>query len=272
MLLWLSGSALGFEKLSVAMEPGTREAPPEMAADGPRGWAAILSAEGNSRRSQSWVHAEIEAYRNGPWIDAEIFRAFRSSGCTTCYSRRLLSRFQRMCWACSSSRAALLAEFASSLRNRSALRKWVLLICLPLGAFVEAAAGDCYWHGLADRRIWAIGSSLQGVSLCILPLGYLAWLALLADQLPRWVVAPVSSAGRMALTVYLLESVIATGLSYHWGLRWFGRVGSQNQVLLAVLLWGGLVLSVQLGVYVRLLRAGADGKALAARLEYGRSR
>ena len=150
------------------------------------------------------------------------------------------------------------------------LRRRVLLACLPLGVVLEAAAGWCFWTvGLTDRRVWAVGGGLQGLSVCFLPIGYLAGLALLADHLPAWLRAVVCSAGRTALTVYLLESVVCAALAYHWGLRWFGRVGALQQVLLAVTVWTGLTLLAW--AYLRRFDQGPM-EALWRLIEYGRAR
>lgn len=65
--------------------------------------------------------------------------------------------------------------------------------------------------------------------------GYLAivLLALSGRALPRGL-APLAAAGRMALTNYLLQSVICTTLFYGYGLGWYGRTGVTAGTLLAV--------------------------------------
>jgi uncharacterized protein len=146
------------------------------------------------------------------------------------------------------------------------LRWRVLAWCLPLGIVLESAAAWCFGMGLTDRSMWALGGAIQGLSVCFLPIGYLAGLALLADRLPAWLRDPVAAAGRMALTVYLLESLIVTGLAYHWGLRWFGRLGALQEVELAAAVWVGLVLFAW--AYLRLFKQGPM-EALWRLLEYG---
>src|SRR5690606_6921700 len=51
--------------------------------------------------------------------------------------------------------------------------------------------------------------------------------------------APLAAAGRMALTNYILQSVVMTAIAYSWGLGLFGRVPRAAQIPLALTVWGG---------------------------------
>src|SRR5207302_1920464 len=93
-----------------------------------------------------------------------------------------------------------------------------------------------------SRAAWAAGGIVGTLVVCTLPLGYVSGLALLAERLPGWLVTTVASAGRMALTVYLSETLITTFISYYWGLGLFGKVSPWQQVGLAFAIWGVLVL------------------------------
>jgi uncharacterized protein len=229
--------------------------------DDPRGLAAMEEANYNPS-SPVWIRAEVAAYRAGPWKDAQAFRVvewlFAWVGTVLSSGWQVLAMFfvGAVLWR---------VQFFSP--PQAALRRRVLLVCLPLGAAIEGVAAWLYWtDGLADRWIWAVAGAVQGVAVCILPIGYLAGLALLADRLPAALRSLVASAGRMALTVYLLESVIATFLAYHWGLGLFGRIGSLAQVLLALLIWVCLVLAS--AAYLRLFAQGPMER-LWRWLEYG---
>jgi len=71
-----------------------------------------------------------------------------------------------------------------------------------------------------------------------LSLAYVAGLTLLLQQ-RRWQarLAPLATVGRMALTNYLLQSLVCTTLFYGYGLGWYGRVGPLAGVGLAALIF-----------------------------------
>jgi uncharacterized protein len=58
-------------------------------------------------------------------------------------------------------------------------------------------------------------------------------------QLPSWQrrFAPFAATGRMPLTNYLMQTVIATALFYGWGLGLWGKVGPALQLLLALVIY-----------------------------------
>ena len=72
----------------------------------------------------------------------------------------------------------------------------------------------------------------------ILALGYAATLILLARQ-PRWHqrLTPLAAAGRMALTNYLMQSVICTLIFNGYGLGLVGQVSAPLGVLLAIVIY-----------------------------------
>jgi uncharacterized protein len=80
---------------------------------------------------------------------------------------------------------------------------------------------------------------------------------------------PVARTGRLSLTVYLLQTVLATALAYHWGLGLFGRVDPAGQFLLAVGIW--LLLVGFSHCWLARFKAGPL-ESLWRRLAYGRGR
>jgi len=71
--------------------------------------------------------------------------------------------------------------------------------------------------------ITATAHVLGGPSLCI---AYMAAFALLLRQ-PDWQrrLRPLGTAGRMALSNYLFQSLVCTTIFYSYGLGWYGSVG-----------------------------------------------
>jgi uncharacterized protein len=107
---------------------------------------------------------------------------------------------------------------------------------------------------------------MQGVGIPVLALGYAATVALLVVNGRRaiTVFAPV---GRMALTNYLMQSVICVGLSYGFGLALWWRVGASTAMAIAAAI---VVLQIPLSVlWLSRLRYGPV-EWIWRRLTYGR--
>ena len=192
--------------------------------------------------SAAWQPGEVAAYRDGPywrtvpyrlgmwllivvavavWVWVQIVAGSRWG--RGCGRRRLSRRNRRRCAA----RAA----------------------CFARGADAGGRVAGPVRRGLAERfapLAWAIAGVVGALAVVTLPLGYVSAFALLAERLPGWLVNTVALHGRMALTVYLSETVVSTFLSYHWGLGWFGRVSPWQQAVVAVAIWAGLVLMSRL--------------------------
>ena len=84
----------------------------------------------------------------------------------------------------------------------------------------------------------ALATAAQGIGAPLLSLAYISAICLLALR-PAWlrilqVLAPV---GQMALTNYLLESIIATLIFYGYGLGLFGQVGPALGMVLTVVIY-----------------------------------
>jgi uncharacterized protein len=214
--------------------------------------------------SPVWIEAETTAYGSGPWIDAQVFRTAEWLGAIV--FSLLMAGWLALGMFFLGAALNRLRFFAPEQRG---LRWRVFRVCLPLGLAFEAAAAWFFWaYPLSNVRMELLGQVIQQVGLFFLPLGYLSGLALLADRLPDRLRGPVASAGRMSLTVYLTESLVATALAYHWGLGWFGKVAPLQQVGLAFVIWASLVACSHLWQsYV----GTGPMEWLWRRLEYGRA-
>ncbi len=132
--------------------------------------------------------------------------------------------------------------------------------------------------GLAGAALGATLTLLGGrwvtlgfaVGFAIAPLvtaGYVALLAVGIDRGHRWLGSTLQASGRMSLSVYLLESIVVSTLSYGYGFGLFGRLGPVAGVALALAVWGGLSLLARW--WMRRFRFGPFEWALRS-FTYGR--
>jgi len=98
-----------------------------------------------------------------------------------------------------------------------------------------------------------LGFAIGFASAPLLAAGYLAGLALLLQQAPR-LSRLLQASGRMSLTVYLLESVLAAWLSYGYGWGRFTEIGPLAGVGWAVTIW--LALSIAAVLWMRVAKFG----------------
>jgi uncharacterized protein len=214
--------------------------------------------------SPAWVEAEITAFRDGPWHAALMFRIAH-------WLFMLVMSLFSFGWLILGMMFAggLLWRLQFFAPEQRILRFRVLVIGLKAGLAFEAAAGTLFWTApTVNHWTWAAGHILQQTALFFLPFGYLAGVACLAGRLPAWLREPVARTGRLSLTVYLLETVLATALSYHWGAGLFGRVAPVEQLLLAAGIWTVLVAFSHL--WLAWFPTGPQ-EAIWRRLAYGRS-
>ena len=108
---------------------------------------------------------------------------------------------------------------------------------LPLGAvFVTLSmwVGESF-DGMREMGPMLLAQGLMMLGSLPLALGYLS-LLVLGLGLPgiSRVLGWLAPAGRMALTHYLLQSLVASSLFFGYGLGWWGQLGRGAQVLLAL--------------------------------------
>lgn len=124
------------------------------------------------------------------------------------------------------------------IRDGALLRRTVrlgLAFGLPANAVVAWLADQpvylpASWPGLLQTTAAAIG-------VPALALAYSAAIVLaFGTPAGRRLLRPVGVAGRMALSNYLLHSVVMTVIFYGWGLGWFGRLGPAVTTPLAMLI------------------------------------
>jgi uncharacterized protein len=168
----------------------------------------------------------IRLYAQGSWraMMAERYREWMYfNAAAPFFLSRILSLFLAglLIWR---------SEFFHHLPVHRALLRRLMKWALPLGLACSAAtaAVNEVWRpnpfepsGLT-LLIWTVGS----VGVPALSFSYAALVILLFQQ-PRWRrrLLPFVAVGRMALTNYLLQSVLCTTLFYSFGFGLFGEVG-----------------------------------------------
>lgn len=201
-------------------------------------WRAMYHA-GLDPYDPVWQRAESEAYQSGPFSEAFAFRAVT-------FALSLVGAAMSFGWNVGAffvfGMALMKVEFFHP--KRRTLHKWLAMIGLGLGLPLELLSTWMIWqshHG----HIWSyvLGVMLHGAGSVSVCFGYLGLLTLVVSAgRMRWLTSPLAYAGRMALSNYLLQSLIATGIMYWWGLGLFGQVGRPAQMGLVVIIFSLQVL------------------------------
>lgn len=234
MVVALLGAAVQtLESLYAPTDPAT-----EIAAEEPlrRGFEAMQAANFNPS-DPIWLSAETAAYRDGPFLEALPFRvvAFAFGFIAAFFSYGWQSLLMMICGV-----YAFKAGLFSP--ERSALRRKLALLALPLGFAIAAGAVlPVLAFGFDDTVSRTSYVLLLPISAMALPIAYAAIIIEWGPRLPAALATALERTGRMSFTVYLCESLVCTGISYWWGLAWFGTLGDAQAALTVFLVWLGLV-------------------------------
>jgi uncharacterized protein len=138
----------------------------------------------------------------------------------------------------------LLQDFAVHAGRIRQVLLWGLIVGVPANLFY--AAGMAITDMTDVRFVWLLCHAVLIVGGPALSLAYAAALVLLL-QSEFWQrgLRGIASTGRMALSNYLLQSLICTTIFYSYGLGLFGSVGRATGLALAVLIY-----VVQVGISV----------------------
>lgn len=110
---------------------------------------------------------------------------------------------------------------------------------LPLGLLAMGASFALESHTPVDRLDFRSGSA-QAVGMLgsgLMCLGYLGWLVAFFQGPGARLGAWLAPAGRMALTNYLMQSVVCTLVFYGYGLGWYGQLPRAWHVPFALVLF-----------------------------------
>ncbi len=123
--------------------------------------------------------------------------------------------------------------------------KRTLVICGGTGLVANAVGAWLVMAGSekTDFGMVLIGAGINSVFGPVLAFAYIAGIVLLIHRTPKLaVLAPIASVGRMALTNYLGQSLIATTIFYGYGLGLGGNTGRLGTIGIALLIFAGQVL------------------------------
>jgi uncharacterized protein len=197
-----------------------------------------------------WRDAERAAYREGPWSEVMLFRAvtygFAFISAIFGYGWRILGMFLIG--------AGLMKVRFFAPEHRS-WHKRMAVLGLSIGLPLEIAAGTIMivtHHEIGAP--WVLANTMHELGSFALCLGYVGTITLVAGSAIGGVLRPISSVGRMALSTYLLETLVTTTIMYWYGLAWFGEVSRVGQLGLVVVIYAGLIVfSV---IWIRVFRIG----------------
>jgi uncharacterized protein len=136
------------------------------------------------------------------------------------------------------------AGVVQRLEDYKPVLKRVFSWCIPLGllvnvytatVFAVVPSGRVSLWGFFAGVLWLPGSH-------ILSAGYMSGLALLyLQEDKRRFLLPFAAVGRMALTDYLMQSVVCTLFFYHYTTGLFGRIGPAVGLIPTLILYGAQV-------------------------------
>lgn len=113
------------------------------------------------------------------------------------------------------------------------LRAWGLssgLLIEGMGLAVELKWGETTVGGLMSECLHYLGSLGLGAGY----IGVVGWL--FERRPPAWT-KTLAVVGRMALSNYLLQTMICTTVFYHFGLRWFGKLDRMQLWAVVAVVW-----------------------------------
>ena len=220
-----------------------------IAADAPRGYAAMVESNFDIGHPV-WRDGETAAYREGPFLDALLFRA-------------VSYRYQHVVWLKGYGWHALTMMLFGLYALRtglfgaeaSARRRRMGSIALAVGLPLSAIAVVPFWLPGVDHHTasaWhAMGLECGGL---VLPIAYATLLVEFVPRLSSIISTPLESAGRMGVTLFVCESICCTALANWWGFGWFGTMLDLEVSAIAVAVWCVMLLFAT--VWLRVFKVG----------------
>lgn len=196
-----------------------------------RGLEAMQAANFDPANPQ-WIVAETTANREGPWLDAFLFRGVTWIFATLIfllnYGWHVLGLVLVGSWFHD---IRLFDADRRPLLGRLAI--WGVSIGLP----AEMVLAGLQLFGDPDVVQKAAISAGHDIASAVLAIGLIGVVgrACAAQRMPG--AKTLAAVGRMSLSAYLLESVCFVAVMSFWGLAQFGRLGEMELLLAAVLVY-----------------------------------
>ena len=206
---------------------------------GTEGWDKAMGEIG--KQMQVLIDAERTAYGSGTYAEATLQR-LKSTGMAlsniTMFGFIVFGMFLIGAWFVRSGAIARPREFP---RLYAGLR-WVALPIGLLAMLGSVALEPSMDFATFDLRI-STAFALQMLANLLMCLGYVAWMMrALASPLWQRPLGWLAPAGRMALTNYLMQSLVCTWIFYGYGLGYFEQLPRAWQPVFALMLFGLQVL------------------------------
>jgi uncharacterized protein len=195
-------------------------------------WQQLRSSDPAGPEGPDWQAAETVAYARGPWIQAQGFRALSFllalGSMAAGGGLPILAMFL---FGAGAVRLDLLGARRDWLRRIGAIGCATGLPLAVIATWLEGLSGSAGPQAAAAACLTVAGA--------LLAFGYLGLCDFVASSSHRFsparlVTGMLAAAGRMALTNYLLQTIVATFVTYHWGLGRFGALERPERVALVL--------------------------------------
>ncbi|QYK47598.1 MAG: DUF418 domain-containing protein [Phycisphaeraceae bacterium] len=192
-------------------------------------------------QSPVWMEAETIAYQKGPYLDLAIFRSVTWLAMFVFVipfmGPRILGLFLI-------GAALIRSDFFNQSRTRihRTLIRVGLLVGLPAAAL--AASGKLFiTPGDVTHPLNFVWQALYALGAIAIPFAILGGAALLANRAPASpglarLLHPFACAGRLGLTNYLTQTLVATTTFYFYGFGLFGKVNGLWPIVFVLGLYG----------------------------------
>lgn len=172
----------------------------------------------------SWAK-EIQAYQTGTYIDQVRFRA--GSGLSSMIGTALFTFFElpMLIAGILMARAKLFADDSTARATRQKVMQIAFMVGIPLNlvCLIGAGSGVHFWGRVL---VELVAGPITAIGICALALEI--WSSSLGK-----LGAIFARAGRMALSCYLLQSLIGTAIFYSWGGALFDRTAAWAEMWIA---------------------------------------